>query len=83
MTLRTGILPFGSGVLDFLLCTPQALRPCDPRTDASDHVLVLAIFDLLVVVAVLLHLLLLLLLLLLLELPVVLFVVLAKLYYTS
>ena len=62
---------FPSGILGFVV------RPCDPRTDASDHVFVLSICLLLflVVVVDLLHLLLFLLLLLLIVLPVVVVVV--------
>ena len=45
-------------ILDFVLHTLRALSPCDPRTDASDHIFVLGIFILilllLVVVVVLL-----------------------------
>ena len=50
--LRAGFFPFGH--LSFVLRALQALRPCDPRTDASDHIFVLGIFLLLVVVIVLL-----------------------------
>jgi len=48
--LRAGFLPFGH--LNFVLRALRALRPCDPRTDASDHIFVLGIFILLLLLVV-------------------------------
>ena len=48
--LQTGFLPFGH--LNFVLYSLWALRPCDPRTDASDHIFVLGIFILLLLLVV-------------------------------
>ena len=55
-------MPFGH--LNFVLRALRLLRPCDPRTDASDHIFVLGIFILLLLLVVVVVVLLLLLLIL-------------------
>ena len=49
----SSLRPFGH--LNFVLRTLRPLRPCDPRTDASDHIFVLGIFILLLLLVVCSH----------------------------